>query len=267
MQSVIEKLEKKSIMSSNTEQLVIGVAGIGMFLSNLDSGIMNVALPSLQHQFHVPLTLISWTISVYLLALSSTIMIFGKLSDSYGRLKLFKLGLFVFAASSILCGLAFNTGSLILFRGLQGLGAALLQATAIALITTLIAEERQGRALGTLGSIMALGQTIGPTVSGLLLSAVGWRWIFWINLPLCAIGLWGCARLQECRAFSQSPLNLIANLLLSLALFCIILSLTFWYTLKAHNVWVLGVLGAGTIVGLYLFLLDQKRGDHPILPL
>jgi MFS family permease len=249
------------------EKWVIGVAGIGMFLSTLDSGIMNVALPSLQRQFHSPLTSISWTISGYLLALSSTIIIFGKLSDRYGRLRLFKLGLWVFALSSISCGFSLNTGQLILFRGLQGLGAAMLQVTAIALITTLVAKTNRGRALGVLSTIMAMGPIVGPTVSGLLLSTTGWRWIFWINLPLCLLGLWGCSNLKDRSKLSQTPLNLMANLLFSLALFCNILMLTFWHSMKIKAPHLLSFLGALTFASLTLFWILQRCATYPLLPL
>lgn len=251
---------------SREEKWVISVAGIGMFLSTLDSGIINVALPSLQEQFHAPLTSISWTISAYLLVLSGTIIIFGKLSDRYGHLRLFKWGLVVFAVSSALCGLSFNTGFLVAFRSIQGLGAAMLQASAIALVTTLIKRTRHGPALGTLSAIMAAGPIVGPTVAGLLLSIANWRWLFWINLPLCAFALWGCSNLKDPCELSKKPLNLAANLLLSFALFCSILTLTFWHSLKVGAPQLLGVLIALIILSLSLFFIWQKRASHPILP-
>ncbi len=249
------------------EKWVISVAGIGMFLSTLDSGIINVALPSLQEQFHSPLTTISWTISAYLLVLSSTIIVFGKLSDRYGRLRLFKLGLVIFAVSSVLCGLSLSAGYLIAFRSVQGLGAAILQATAIALVTTLIAQARHGTALGMLSAIMAVGPIVGPTVAGLLLSIADWRWLFWINLPLCTLALWGCSNLEDTCEVSQQPFNLAANLLLSFTLFCSILTLTFLHPLKVEAPQLLIALTVLIIVSSYLFLIWQRSTDHPVLPI
>jgi MFS family permease len=207
---------------------IIVTAGVGFFLSTLDTGIMNVALPKLGQTFHVNVNVVAWTVTLYLITLSSTIITFGRISDRVGRMKIYFLGLTVFAFSSILCGSSFSVPQLIFFRGLQGIGAAMLQATSAAIITTCIPKDRQGSALGTLGMILGLGNVLGPSAGGLLLSFVGWRWIFWINIPICAMGLWGCYKIIRVtkEQVSRVPLNIVSNVLLGIATLSLLYGLT-----------------------------------------
>ncbi|WDL96822.1 MFS transporter [Alicyclobacillus sp. ALC3] len=190
--------------------IIVLTASVGLFLSTLDTGIINVALPSLERKFDVGISEMAWSITLYLLLLSATIVIFARISDRIGRLKVYFSGLVLFAVASLLCGFASSAVGLILFRGIQGIGAAMLQATAAPIITTQIPRNRQGTALGTLGMMLGLGPVLGPSVGGLLLSFVGWRWIFWINIPICVIGLIGTQRLMRIReraekhSFTQS---------------------------------------------------------------
>lgn len=123
------------------EYIIIITAGIGMFLASLDTGIINVALPTLTQTFNVSVSTITWSISLYTLALISFVVTFGKLSDKYGRMSIYMAGLIVFSLSSILCGLSINVPMLISFRVLQGIGASMLQATSAAIITTMIPQK------------------------------------------------------------------------------------------------------------------------------
>lgn len=123
------------------EYIIIITAGIGMFLASLDTGIINVALPTLTQTFNVSVSTITWSISLYTLALISFVVTFGKLSDKYGRMSIYMAGLIVFSLSSILCGLSINVPMLISFRVLQGIGASMLQGTSAAIITTMIPQK------------------------------------------------------------------------------------------------------------------------------
>ena len=167
------------------------IAGVGMFLSTLDSGIINIAIPTLFNTFKAPLTEVIWTITFYILMLAATILLFGRLAGRWGRLRIYVLGLILFALSSLLCGLANNVAWLIVFRGFQGISAAMLQATSIALITTRLSGATAAKALGIFGVFIGLGPTMRPVVGGLILSTLGWRWIFWLNIPICLLGLYG----------------------------------------------------------------------------
>ena len=176
---------------------IVLTAATGLFLSTLDTGIINVALPTLELYFRMSVGTVSWTITLYLLLLSTTIILFGQMSDRIGQIKVYVLGLFVFGIASVLCGWSMNIIQLIVFRGIQGIGAAMLQATATAIITTTIPAQRRGSALGTLGIMLGLGPILGPSVGGTLLSFIGWRWIFWINVPIVVLGIWGCGYIPQ----------------------------------------------------------------------
>ena len=217
--------------SKYIDHLVVFTAGIGMFLSTLDSGIINVALPTLSKSFNVDASFISWSITLYTLLLTGTIIIFGRLSDKYNRLNIYSIGLTVFLISSILCGFSNNVVELITFRGLQGIGAAMLQGTATAIITTTIPEHRQGPALGTLSILLGIGPVLGPSIGGLLISIGNWRWIFWINIPFIFIGLIGCLLLKKYIKEPKSVsihLDIRGNSLLFVSIFCLLVSLTSW---------------------------------------
>lgn len=179
------------------KHFVVLIAGIGMLLSTLDTGIMNVALPFLKEQFHTSASLIAFSIVGYTMSLVVFILPFGVLSDRIGKLKVAFWGFLIFGISSFLCGLANGVLLLIASRILQGIGAAALQATSAALITTLIDREDQNKALGILGIMIGLGPVLGPSLGGFLLSLDLWRFIFWINLPFSILGGLCCYRLNQ----------------------------------------------------------------------
>jgi MFS family permease len=149
----------------------------------MDTGIINVALPTLAKSFDSSISVLTWSITLNTLVLVGTIIMFGRISDKYGRLKIYSGGIVIFLVSSVLCGLSSSIGELIIFRTMQGIGTAMIQATATAIITTAIPKERQGSALGTLCVLLGLGPVLGPSVGGFLISLGSWRWIFWINIP------------------------------------------------------------------------------------
>ncbi|MEJ7141869.1 MFS transporter [Staphylococcus capitis] len=251
------------------DHLVVFTAGIGMFLSTLDSGIINVALPTLSKSFNVDTSFITWSITLYTLLLTGTIIIFGRLSDKYSRLNIYSLGLTIFFIASILCGFSNNVIQLIVFRGLQGIGAAMLQGTATAIITTTIPENRQGSALGTLSILLGIGPVLGPSIGGLLISVGNWRWIFWINIPFIFIGLIGCLFLKRYIKEQKSMsihLDIRGNSLLFLSIFCLLISLTSW---SYHSIFNISVYGNFLIfiVSFCLFIIWELKTNHPIIDL
>lgn len=251
------------------DYLVVFTAGIGMFLSTLDSGIINVALPTLSKSFNVDTSVITWSVTLYTLLLTGTIIIFGRLSDKYSRLNIYSFGLATFLITSILCGFSNNIMQLIVFRGLQGIGAAMLQGTATAIITTIIPENRQGPALGTLSILLGIGPVLGPSIGGLLISIGNWRWIFWINIPFIFIGLIGCLFLKKYIKEQKSAsiqLDIYGNLLLFLSIFCLLISLTSW---SYHSIFDISVYGNFLIfiVIFCLFIIWELKTNHPIINL
>ncbi|MGK9288610.1 MFS transporter [Staphylococcus warneri] len=251
------------------DHLVVFIAGIGMFLSTLDSGIINVALPTLSKSFNVTPSFITWSVTLYTLLLTGTIIIFGRLSDKYSRLNIYSLGLTVFLIASILCGFSNSIMQLIVFRGLQGIGAAMLQGTATAIITTTIPEDRQGPALGTLSILLGIGPVLGPSIGGLLISIGNWRWIFWINIPFIFIGLIGSLLLKKYIQGQKSTsihLDIRGNFLLFLSILCLLISLTSW---SSHSIFYVSVYGNFLLfmVVFCLFIVWELKTNHPIINL
>ena len=162
------------------------------FMVILDVAIVNVALPSIKTDLHFSTTNLQWVISAYAILFGGALLLGGRLADLLGRRRLFVTGLALFSAASLLCGLAWSEGSLIAFRGLQGLGGALLAPAALALLMTTFAEGRERNlALGIYGAASGSGAAVGVLLGGVLTSYLGWSWIFFINVPvgLAAIAL------------------------------------------------------------------------------
>lgn len=159
-------------------------------MATLDSSIVNIALPTLTKEFGTSLSSVKWVVVVYLLAISCLILPAGRLSDQLGRKRTFVLGFAIFALGSLLCGFAPGISALILFRGLQGIGAAMLMANGPAVITAAFPANERGGALGTMSMVVSAGLVSGPSLGGLLISHVGWRSIFLVNIPVAILGLY-----------------------------------------------------------------------------
>lgn len=244
---------------------IVVVAGIGLFLSTLDTGIINVAMPTLVSVFHSTVSGIAWTVTLYTLALTGTIIIFGRLSDRYGHLRVYSWGLVLFALSSTLCGFSHSLTELVSFRAAQGIGAAMLQSSSAAIITTLVPRERQGAALGSLGVLMGLGPVLGPSVGGALLSLANWRWMFWINIPVAIAGLWGCQRLKTAvrEKSKRIHLNIPGNILLFASVLVLLESLSEWSAGGAANV--ITIVSFALFVALSVIFVVRER--HIAIPI
>ena len=161
---------------------------IGAAMSALDLSIINVAMPTLKSALGVSLSVIEWLTMAYMLGLIVFLPLFGKLADIYGRAKLYKIGFIIFSAGSLLCGMSSTAAFLITFRVIQAIGAGLLQANSVALIVSAFPANERGRAIGIQSVVQAISMAIGPVVGGILISAVSWRAVFLINVP---IGIFG----------------------------------------------------------------------------
>ncbi|MBA4790802.1 MAG: MFS transporter [Rhizobiales bacterium] len=164
--------------------LVVGLVSMGAFVGQLDATIVQLALPSLGHYFDASLQHVSWIALSYLAGFVSFLPIFGRLCEMYGRKTLYIAGYLVFILASALCGLAESFDQLVAFRFLQGLGGSLLGANSIAILVKTISPAKRGRALGWFAAAQAVGMSAGPALGGLLLAALGWRWIFWLTVPV-----------------------------------------------------------------------------------
>jgi len=208
---------------------VVGTVCIGAFIGQLDASVMSLVLPTLEVSFHSPLRHVQWVALIYLLVLTGLLIPLGRLADAFGRKAMYTVGFLLFVAGSALCGLAPGLGVLIGARALQAIGAALLQANSVAIITATVAPGMLGRAIGVQGVAQAVGLAVGPALGGFLIGWLDWRWVFFINVP---VGLAGSAAAWLVLPRSGSrrrvvSFNVIGPLILSLGLASLLLGLTF----------------------------------------
>ncbi len=168
--------------------MILATVLIGATMSALDVSIVNIAMPTLKTDFNVSLGTIEWVAMAYMLALTIFLPLFGRLADMYGRSRLYNAGFVVFTIGSALCGMSPTANFMIGSRTLQAIGAGLLQANSIAIITAAFPSNERGKAIGFQGSVQAVAMSVGPLAGGLLISLIGWRAIFYINVPIGALG-------------------------------------------------------------------------------
>jgi len=165
--------------------LVLAICCCSLLLVGMDVTIVNVALPSIQHDLRAQLSGLQWVLDAYTLVVASLLMFSGSMADRFGRRRFFLIGLSIFCAGSLLCSLSHSIGQLILFRALQGLGASMLNPVALAVIAGVFPDPKaRARAVGIWGAVAGVSIAIGPLIGGALTQSIGWRSIFWINLPI-----------------------------------------------------------------------------------
>jgi EmrB/QacA subfamily drug resistance transporter len=233
----------------------------------LDITIVNVALPNIQTDLHSSFADLQWVIDAYALTLAATLLTSGSLADMYGRKRLYVIGLSVFTAASLLCGIAPNTLVLQLSRGLQGVGGAIMFSVALALLADAFRGKERGVAFGVWGAITGLAVAIGPVVGGGLTSGLSWRWIFFVNLPL---GLLAVALTLAQVAESKDPAPRRPDWA-GFVTFTAALALLVFGLIKSNDRGftdglVLGCF-AGAAVLLAAFLAVEVTGRHPMFDL
>jgi EmrB/QacA subfamily drug resistance transporter len=172
-------------LTRRRRMLVLAICCMSLFIVGIDATIVNVALPSIQHDLHAPVSGLQWTVDAYTIVVASFLMLSGSTADRIGRRRVFQSGLALFTLGSLLCSLAPGLGWLVGFRMLQALGGSMLNPVAMSIITNTFTEPAErARAIGVWGSVFGASLALGPVVGGALVASVGWRGIFWVNIPV-----------------------------------------------------------------------------------
>src|SRR4051812_41991468 len=171
---------------------VLLICCMSLFIVGLDITVVNVALPSIGAELHAGISGLQWTVGAYTVVMASLLLFSGSMADRLGRRRTFVAGLVVFSAASLLCSLAASAGALVAFRALQAIGASMLNPVAMSIIANTFTDPRErAQAVGVWGAVFGVALALGPIVGGTVVSAIGWRPIFWLNVPvgLAAIAL------------------------------------------------------------------------------
>jgi EmrB/QacA subfamily drug resistance transporter len=239
-----------------------------MLMPSLDTSIANVALPTLAHAFTASFQDVQWIVPAYLLAVTTLIVTVGRLGDIIGRRRLLLAGICLFTTASLLCGVAPTLWLLITARAAQGLGAAVMMALTVALVSETVPKENTGSAMGLLGTMSAVGTTLGPSLGGLLIAGLGWRVIFLVNLPLGFLTVLLAHRYlpvdRRGPKTDRSGFDALGTLLIALTLGAYALAMTMGRgRFGPLNIVLLLV----TVSGAGLFVLAETRATSPLMRL
>jgi EmrB/QacA subfamily drug resistance transporter len=254
-------------LSQRAKMEVLFAVMLGLFLGALDQTIVGPALPTIVTQlsgndYYV------WAVTIYLLTSTITVPFWGKGSDLFGRKPIYMLGIVVFLVGSALSGLSQNMAMLIVFRGIQGIGAGALFPVALAIIGDLFTPKERGKYQGLFGAVFGIAFVVGPLIGGFLTETVGWHWIFYVNIPIGIVALIVIQRLLPTvkTASASRNFDLIGGAIFTVSMVFLLVGLTN----KQFNEWTELTVGGFILIGVVgtlLFILAESRAKEPIVPL
>jgi EmrB/QacA subfamily drug resistance transporter len=268
MNKKLQSIHKNISLHPGWKWLILSTVLLGATMSALDVSIVNVALPTLKNRFGVSIAVVEWIAMAYMLTLTIFLPLFGRLADVYGRSRLYNIGLLVFSMGSLLCGISASAGFMITSRVIQAVGAGLLQANSIALITQAFPEGERGKAIGVQGAVQAISMAVGPFVGGILIATVGWRAIFYVNIPigiLAAIAaLFILPRDQKIK--EKQTIDYLGTAFFASGLASIVLAINEGVKLGwgSHTIMLYFVSG---VVLLTLFVITELKVESPLMDL
>lgn len=255
-------------LSRSRRMAILAICSMSLFIVGIDNTIINVALPSIGRDLGASVSGLQWTVDAYTLVLASLLMLSGSTGDRLGRRKTFQVGLIVFSLGSLLCSLAPNLGFLVAFRMLQAIGGSMLNPVALSIITNTFTDPKErAQAIGIWGAVIGVSMALGPILGGTLVDSVGWRSIFWINVPIGIAAFILAGRfIPESRADRARKLDPVGQILilvfLASAIFGIIEGPTSgWGSAKIVSTFVI----AG--VSLISLLIYEPRRNEPLIDL
>jgi EmrB/QacA subfamily drug resistance transporter len=254
-------IHKSSDNNQKKWQLFLVVA-VGVFMSTLDSSMVNIALPSIMDEYHSSLATTEWVVMIYLLTITVSLLFWGHLADHLGRGRIYSAGMLVFGVGSFFCGIANQIYLLIFFRFCQAIGASMMMSSGPAIIKLTFPASRLGRHMGLIGIAVSLGLMTGPTLGGFLIEFFSWRAVFFVTVPIGLIfflfALFTMPHLVKTASIER--FDWLGGLLWAASLSMAILAVTS----KPPWQFVLLILAG---YGFFLFIRNEKRTPNPILPI
>ncbi|MCX8192849.1 MAG: MFS transporter [Nitrososphaeria archaeon] len=246
-----------------TRWSVLTVTTVGIFMASLDASLLVVGLPVVIAELGADLATGSWIITIYRLALTIFLVPIGKLSDMYGRVKLYSLGYFIFAITSLLCSLAPNVYQLLIFRLFQGVGASLMFVNSMAIVTDTFAGRGLGAGIGINQMAINAGTILGYTLSGIVISLYGWRALFLLNVPIGIFGgIWAKKRLKDIDPqIRVEKFDFKGAIILSTALILLMLSLTSGPIYSSTTLFLI----LSSLLLFVFFIFIERKTDHPMV--
>src|SRR6187402_1742759 len=242
---------------------------LGVLMIVLDTTIVNVALPSIRTDLHFTETSLVWVVNAYMLTFGGFLLLGGRLGDLYGHRRLFLLGLILFTAASIGCGVATSQHMLIAARAIQGIGGAVVTAVALSLIMDLFTETgERAKAMGIYGFVCSAGGSIGVLLGGFLTTTLNWHWIFLVNLPIGALVYFACLRLLPHLpgTASGTRLDLWGAITITASLMLAVYAIVNGHEVGWHSPRTIAILAAAILL-LAAFLVIESRVKSPLMPL
>ena len=248
--------------------IVLSVTTIGALMASIDSTIVILGLPDMMAKLHADLIEKIWVIMGNILVSTVFLLSFGRVADMFGRVRMYNLGFVIFTIGSALCGFSGNATQLIIFRLIQGSGAAMMVVNSVALITEVFPPNERGKALGINAITFSIGGVAGPILGGLILTFADWRWIFFINVPVGLFGaIWGYRVLKEMSTRKQGErFDAIGAISFSAGLTALLIALTLGIQFDFTSTPILVLFGI-FLLGVAFFLLWERRADNPVLDL
>src|ERR1700733_5514694 len=238
-----------------------------IFMLLLDITVVNVALPDIQRSLHSNFSDLQWVVDAYSLTLAAFLLTAGVIGDMFGRREVFAIGLGIFSASSLVCGLSTTSLMLNLARAAQGVGGAIMFATSLALIAQAFSGKERGTAFGIYGAVIGGAVAVGPLVGGAITSGIGWRWIFFVNVPIGVVAiLITFAKIAESKDPNERRIDWIGFVTFSVSLFLLVFALVRGNDLGWGSATTVGLLG-GAAVLMVAFFVNEARTDDPMLDL
>jgi EmrB/QacA subfamily drug resistance transporter len=254
--------------SQASGRVVLAATILGSSIAFLDGTVVNVALPALQNAFHASITNVQWVVESYALFVAALLLVGGSLGDTFGRRRIYVIGVAIFAGASAWCGLAHSIDTLIWARSFQGVGAALLVPGSLALITASFPEGTRGQAIGTWSGFSAITAAVGPVIGGWLIEHSTWRWVFFLNLPLALAVILLSSKISESRNDNASRhLDWRGALLATLGLGGVTYALIEWPTRACHHAYIVTGTGCLGVFALAAFVAVEHRSNAPMVSL